>query len=216
MADPTPRAGARTPRSGRRQLEVAAASAWESLVNTHVLHALNLVGLMGEHFDYTEAIERYLREMGVSGSMAASVRNRALVKLERVSPEELEGPARPRSEEGRGPWPLRRLGSVIRGLRDRVRGNEEVDEVLELAFARAEEGVMSTHIRHAVAFAELLREQLPAARAIQEYVSAVDLAGCRAQTVTHRAMAEIADSHLPDPDRDGIPGYIPGGRGGDA
>lgn len=198
----------RLPKPVRRRLELAAAAAWEALVDTHVRHALNLVGLMGEHFAYEQAIERYVKEMGLSSPMAASVRNRALVQLEGVSSEKLDlGPQG--SGNGGRSWPIRRIGSVVREIRDRVRGNEEVDEVLKLAFARAEEGVMAVHIGHAVAFAELLEDVLPPERAVQEYVGAVDLSGCRAQAVLGRAMAQLADTSLPDLDGDGIPGFIP-------
>ena len=203
----------RLDKAGRRRLELAAAAAWESLVTTHVQHALNLVGLMGEHLGYGDAIERYVKEMGLSASMAAAVRNRALVQLEGVSSTELELVGGPRGEADgqRRAWPIRQLGSVVREIRTRVMGNEEVDEVLKLAFARAEEGVMTTHVAQAVAFAELLEEALGPERAIREYVGAVDLAGCRAQAVLGRAMAQLADSMLPDLDGDGIPGYIPRG-----
>ncbi|HUH12838.1 MAG TPA: hypothetical protein VMK65_06995 [Longimicrobiales bacterium] len=203
----------RLAKPARRRLELAAAAAWESLVKTHVQHSLNLVGLMGEHLSYDDAIERYVKEMGLSASMASAVRNRALVQLEAVSSERLDmvgGP--PDGAEGpRRTWPMRQLNSVVREIRTRVMGNEEVDEVLKLAFARAEEGVMTTHVEQAVAFAELLEEAVGPERAIREYVGAVDLAGCRAQAVLGRAMARLADSTLPDLDGDGIPGYIPRG-----
>lgn len=211
MAGPPGLNVTRLSKPARRRLELATAAAWESLVDTHVQHALNLVGLMGEHLSYSDAIERYVKELGLSSTMAAAVRNRALVQLESASSTELEAVGGPQPEGERRAWPLRQLGSVVREIRTRVVGNEEVDDVLKLAFARAEEGVMSTHITQAVAFAELLEEVVGPERAIREYVGAVDLSGCRGQAVLGRAMARLADSTLPDLDGDGIPGYIPRG-----
>lgn len=212
MSSPTPLGGPRLSQSVRRRLELTAAGAWEALVKTHVRHALQLVPLVEDDLTYDEVIERYVREMGLTGAMGAAVRNRVLVSLEGVPESEFIGAATAHAAEiGAERSPIRRFRSMVRGLRDRLRRNDEVEGVLGLAFARAEEGVMDTHQRHAVAFAELLADYLPPPRAIREYADAVGLEGCRARSVSQRAMARLAELHLPDPDHDGIPGHVPGG-----
>ena len=191
----------RLPESIRRRLEVATAMAWESLVEAHVAHALQFIALLREHLPLQESIARYLSEMDMEDSMATAVRTRALVSLEGSG--EAENP-RARvvgaGKEDAGPesdgWRRFRPDVMVREARQRQRRNDEVEALIQLAIARAEEGVITTHVDNAITFAALLGEFLPLARAVQHYLGAVALSGGRAQAVYQRTMARLADVHL--------------------
>lgn len=190
----TPR---RLPEGVRRRLEVTTAMAWEALVEAHTRYALHFVALLGGRLDLRETLDRYLREMRLPESMAASVRTRVLVSLEDVEP--VTGPGLPIEQEDAGDegWRRFRPGILMRGVKERRRRDEAAEAVIKLALARAEEGVILTHVDNALSFAALLDPYLPLDRAVAEYVDAMELVGGRAQAVFQRAMARLAEVHLP-------------------
>ena len=192
----------RLPDTVRRRLEVATAMAWENLVDTHVVHASQFIQLVAERLNLEEALARYLLEMDLGDSMAAAARTRVLVAIEEDTrggdPEAVALRSRQddASDEIEG-WRRFRPDVVMKGVRERQRRQDEADTLVELALARAEEGVISTHVDNAITFAALLDEHLPLAGAVQQYLGAVDLSGGRAQAVFQRTMARLAEVHLP-------------------
>jgi hypothetical protein len=96
-------------------------------------------------------------------------------------------------EEG---WRRFMPDAVVRGVRERQRRSEEVERTVQLALARAEESLIRTHVENAISFAALLDSHLPLDRAVQQYLGAVLLTGCRGQVVFQRTMARLADVHL--------------------
>jgi len=212
MPAPGRRTPRRLPEAVRRRLEVASATAWESLVEAHASHALRLIALLADRLPFDEAVTRYLREMEVSETMAAAVRNRVLVALEdaerpddsrpslqlfAASGEEEsqgDGEAATRPAEG---WRRFRPDVLMRGLKERHRRQDETEGWIRLAIARAEEGIISTHVDNAITFAALLDPHMPLERAIEEYNNALGLTGPRAQAVLQRAMARLAEARLP-------------------
>ncbi len=191
--------GPRVPQSLRRRLDLATASAWEALVAAHVRQAAHLITLIGEHWSYKRAIDRYLDAMAVTGPMAAAVRNRVLVGIEESAGTAAESPElSAAADRSSGFRPMAKIRSAARGIRDRVRGgDEEIDRLLGLVFGRAEEYIMATHVGYAVTFAELLDEHMSLDEAVKEYVDVVGLEGCRGQAVSQRAMYRIAEQRLP-------------------
>jgi hypothetical protein len=204
----------------RRKLEVTSAMAWEALVDTHVDQAGQFVTLVADFWPLEDSLPRYLREMDLDETMATAIRTRVLMHFETdggdVAGADID-PAAPASARpaGRPPrrftddfdfddtddpagWSLlRQPQRVVRGVLARQRRNEEMDRVVQLALARAEEHVIRTHVENAIGFVALLEEELPLGRAVQQYLGAVRLAGGRAQTVFQRTMARLADVHLP-------------------
>ncbi|HEX7089232.1 MAG TPA: hypothetical protein VF192_03805 [Longimicrobiales bacterium] len=213
MPAPGPRTPRRLPEAVRRRLEVASATAWESLVEAHASHALRLIALLADRLPFDEAVTRYLREMEVSETMAAAVRNRVLVALEDAARPDDSRPslqlfAAPREEEEpheegnaatrlAAGWRRFRPDVLMRGLKERHRRHDETEGWIRLAIARAEEGIISTHVDNAITFAALLDPHMPLERAIEEYNGALGLAGPRAQAVLQRAMARLAEARLP-------------------
>lgn len=187
----------RLPDSVRRRLEVATAMAWESLAETHVAQATSFVHLLGDRLPLEESLTRYLLEMDLGDSMASSVRTRVLVALEgedqNIVAEGREGEDED-EEEG---WRRFRPDVVMRGVMERQRRQDVIESWIQLALARAEENLITTHVDNAITFAALLEDHLPLDRGVQQYLDAVSLTGSRAQAVFQRTMARLADVHLP-------------------
>jgi hypothetical protein len=205
---PVPRRN--TPRhlgeSMRRKLEVASAMAWEALVETHVEQATHFVALLSGYLPLEEALPRYLRESDLGETMATAIRTRVLMRFEEQDGGESHTPAapfsarpatRPAASSDDGWALLRQSQRVVEGVRLRQRRNEEMDRIILLSLARAEEHLIRTHVENAIGFVALLQEQLSLDRSVQQYLGAVGLAGGRAQAVFQRTMAKLADVHLP-------------------
>jgi len=204
----------RLPETIRRRVEVATAMAWESLVDTHVLHAGYFVQLLGPALSLEEALARYLLEMDLGESVTTAVRTRVLVAIEADLGEEAgeaggDGDAPPAAggsegepgddSDGDDGWRRFRPDRVVQSVRRRQRRLDQIESWVSLALARAEEAVITTHVENAITFAALLDELLPLDGAVQHYLSAVRLTGGRAQVVHQRTMARLADVHLPLP-----------------
>jgi len=212
MPAPGPRTPRRLPETVRRRLEVASATAWEALVEAHTSHALQLIALLADRLPFDDAVARYLREMEVSETMAAAVRNRVLVALEdaerpddtrpslqlfATTGEAQEAPEESDADGASEGWRRFRPDVLMRGLKERHRRHDETEAWIRLAIARAEEGIISTHVDNAITFAALLEPHMPLERAVEEYNGALRLTGARAQAVHQRAMARLAEAHLP-------------------
>lgn len=199
-----PLSSRRLPPSLRRQLEVAAATAWEALVEVHSGHALRFIALMSDRLDFDAAVGRYLDEMDLRDPMASAIRSRVLVAVEDALEDRDGRPTLPRpeaepgeAEEGKG---LRRFrpDRVVEGIARRVRAAEAVEQWVALAVARAEEGVVRAHVDNALVFAALLRDHRSLNDAVEDYLEVMRVSGGRAQSVHQRAMAKLADLHLGD------------------
>jgi hypothetical protein len=202
MATPRRNTPRRLGESMRRKLEVASAMAWEALVDTHVEQATQFVALLSGYLPVEEALPRYLREADLGETMATAIRTRVLMRFEEQGGSDAEppsrAPARPSLTTDDDGWTLLRQSQrVVEGVRLRQRRNEEIDRIILLALARAEENLIRTHVENAIGFVALLQEQLSLDRSVQQYLGAVGLAGGRAQAVFQRTMAKLADVHLP-------------------
>lgn len=192
----------------RRQLEVAAATSWEALVEVHTGHALRFVALMAAHMDFSDAVDRYLDELDIREPMGSAVRSRVLVALEHAVEEDPDrpslraygGPAPPEQEgQAENERGLRRFRPdvLMKGLARKVRETEALDEWVSLAVARAEEGAIKAHVDNAVVFTALLREHAPMDEAVDDYLELMRVGGARAQSIHQRTMARLAELHLP-------------------
>ena len=198
----TPRTTSRKlPDTVRRRLEIATAMAWESLVETHVEQATQFVNLLSERLPLEDTLTRYLLEMDMADSMASAVRTRVLVTLESDEPADRASEATTPAEVGEDEegWRRFRPDVMMRGVMERQRRNDETEHWIQLALARAEEKLITTHVDNAITFAALLEEHLPFDRGVRQYLEAVALTGSRSQAVVQRTMARLADVHLPLP-----------------
>ena len=180
--------------------------AWEALVEAHIQQALEFISLFEGRLTLEEALTRYIREMDMGETMAAAVRTRVLVTLEDDDPNAIETAVPLRGdddedapdaqEEGEG-WRRFRPDVVMRGVLERQRNREEIERMVELAIARAEEAVIGTHVDNAITFAALLEDSGALSRGVEQYIASLNVAGGRGQAVLQRTMARLADVHLP-------------------
>lgn len=190
----------RTPEPVRRQLEVAAAAAWESVVDAHAVSAARFVGLTHPRLPFDDALDRYLSEVDVREPMASAIRSRVLTRMGSAPPVGGEASADDvpaESESDGGGLKRFRPDILAKGLARKVRETEAFEETVRLAIARAEEGVLLAHIENAVGFTTIVRGHLALDEAIEDYIDLMRITGGRAQSVYQRAMARLADVHLP-------------------
>lgn len=195
----------RLPDAVRHRLDVATAMAWEALVDTHVTQALEFIGLFEDRLPLEESLTRYIKEMDMSETMGAAVRTRSLVALDQqvatddgaVSIHGTEpGDEDIGADDDEG-WKRFKPGAVMRGVLERQRKHEEIERMVELAIARAEEEVIKTHVDNAITFAALLEDSGALSRGVEQYIASLNVVGGRGQAVLQRTMARLADVHLP-------------------
>ena len=198
----------RLPETVRHRIEVAAAMAWEALVEAHSTQAREFVALFEDLMPIDEALLRYLRDMDLGDTMVAAVRTRVLVGIEDAQNSRVQEPltirpdadiAGDNNDEDR--WRRFRPDVMMRGVIERQKKNEEADRLIELAIARAEEEIIKTHVDNAITFAALLDEFGPLSRGVEHYIAVMNIVGGRGQAVLQRTMARLADVHLPAPRR---------------
>jgi hypothetical protein len=197
----------RIPEAVRRRLDMAAAAAWEAVVDAHVGNAIRFIALAAPRLSFHQAVNRYLSEMDVRDPMASAIRSRVLIRME----GELNEAGTSASEAPpTGSAGLKRFRPdvVARGIARKVRETEAFEERVRLAIARAEEGVLLAHIENAVAFTEIVQEYQGLDEGVEDYIDLMRITGGRAQSVYQRAMARLADLYLPPrepPDAAGTP-----------
>lgn len=205
MPAPNPLTTMRLPSAVRRRLDVAAAAAHEALVDAHAQEALRLVAIVASDWSFSEALSYYFDELSITGQLATSVRNRALVRLEEERRFDAEEPSMVRrqpggdddgDEDGRSTWDRLRPDRIIREMRQRQHRHGETERLAQLVLAQAEEAMLVVHVDNALDFVGLLDDEMSPDRAVSYYVDDIGVSGCRAQAVVQRAMARIADATL--------------------
>lgn len=194
------------PEAVRHRLEVAAAMAWEALVDAHIAEALEFITLFENRMTLEESLTRYIREMDMGDTMGSAVRTGVLVTIEANVGREAQ-PVPIRSGEDAGEtdveaddedgWRRFRPDVVMRGVFERQREKEEIERLVELAIARAEEAVITTHVDNAITFAALLEDSGSLSKGVEQYIAALHVVGGRGQAVLQRTMARLAEVHLP-------------------
>lgn len=176
----------------RTKLQVVYAKAFEALAETYSLQAAGFVRRLEGRLTFDDALDRYFREIPVPEPMRETVRARALIAL---NPQ-----AEPEPESGESDsWPFLRPDLVVEAFRRRAQYVEEVNLTARLAASVAEEAVAATHVRMALAVAEVLGAELPPDEAVMHYVRTFDLPSLTAQMIFQRALAQLADRARPVP-----------------
>lgn len=204
MPAPSPLTTLRLPSAVRRHLDVATAGAQEALIEAHAEEALRLVAIVADDWSFAEALNYYLDEMSITGGVATSVRNRALVRLEEERRFDASHPSMLAGgdlggdghREGRSMWRRLRPDRLVKEIRERQSRHVETERLAQLVLAQAEEAMLHVHVDNALDFAALLDDEMSPDRAVSYYVDALGVTGCRAQAVVQRAMARVADALL--------------------
>jgi hypothetical protein len=168
----------------RLRLQVLFARAWEALADTYQVQAAEFVRRLRAQLPLDEALDRYFREVGVPAAMTDTVRARALIGLaplieDSVEPEESPAPG----------WSPLRPDRLIGAIRRRAQYVEETNLECRLAASIADEAVATTHVRMALAIAELLADECPPDESIMHYVRSFNLPALDAQIIFRRTMA---------------------------
>ena len=214
MPAPSPLTTMRLPSAIRRHLDVAIAGAQEALIDAHAEEALRLVTMVGDDWSFDEAVDYYFDELSITGPLASSIRNRALVRLEDDRRLDTSRPSLLRQEPGAtseegddaSGWRRLRPDRLVREMRQRQHRQGETERVAQLVLAQAEEAMLNVHVDNALDFVALLDDEMVADRAVSYYVDAIGVSGCRAQAVVQRAMVRVADAVLEphEPPRGGV------------
>ena len=204
----------RLPSAVRRHLDVATAGAQEALIEAHAVEALRLVAIVADDWSFSEALNYYFDELSISGPLATSIRNRALVRLEDERRLDASRPSMLRRQPGlaeddddeRSMWGRLRPDRLVREIRERQHRQGETERLAQLVLAQAEEAMLLVHVDNALDFVALLDEEMAPDRAVSYYVDAIGVSGCRAQAVVQRAMVRVADALLEphEPPRGGV------------
>jgi hypothetical protein len=190
----------RTPEPVRRKLEVAAAEAWEAVVDAHAVNAARFVGLTSHRLAFDDALDRYLSEMDVREPMTSAIRSRVLTRMEAAATIDTATTGhdeQPATEAAAGGLKRFRPDVLAKGIARKVRETEAFEETVALAIARAEEGVLLAHIENAVGFSTIVQDHLGLDEAVEDYIDLMRITGGRAQSVYQRTMARLADLRLP-------------------
>jgi hypothetical protein len=191
------------PETVRRRLEIATAMAWEAVVETHVANAQHFAAMMRGRLPLEDAIARYAGEMDVPGAVESAFSTRILAAADAFAGDD-DGPLAIPFDAGEDAgdtdsWRRFRPDVMVRSVLERQRRAEDDERWIQLLIARAEEGLILTHVENSVTFTALLEGHFAQDRAVLEYLDAMNLRGGRAQTVFQRAMARLADAYLPAP-----------------
>ena len=204
MPAPSPLTTLRLPSAVRRHLDVAAAGAQEALIEAHAEEALRLVSIVADDWSFAEALNYYFDELSITGPLATSIRNRALVRLDEERNLDATRPSMLRRHaEDAGPvaddrpmWRRLRPDRLVKDFRRRQNRQEETERLAQLVLAQAEEAMLHVHVDNALDFVALLDGEMAPDRAVSYYVDALGVTGCRAQAVVQRAMVRVADALL--------------------
>lgn len=205
MPAPNPLTTMRLPSALRRRLDVATAAAQAALIEAHAEEALRLVAIVADDWSFSETMTYYFDELSISGPLASSIRNRALVRLEDERRLDADQPSMLRRQPGdevedddddRFTWDSIRPDRLVRQVRRRQRRHAETERIALLVLAQAEEAMLNVHVDNALDFIALLDEEMSPDRAVSYYVDAIGVSGCRAQAVVQRTMVRVADALL--------------------
>lgn len=198
-----------TSRSLQRQIDLTTAVCQERLLATHVRHVLAMVDLVSDRMPFDDALDIYVRILRLTPEQARNIGSRALAELGRrgedavatvarsAAEPEAEAEEEEKAQEGLGA----RSEALFSRLRRRVRGRvqEELRERINLAAARAEDGILQTHVHNGLTFARALSAELSASESIELYLETMMLPEGLADVVYNRALSIIAEQVLPPP-----------------
>ena len=187
----------RLPPELERRLDRAEATAREAITDVHANLALDLVAILAPRMPFDEAISRYLESLRLEGEEREAVGTRAVALMDE---SDLKEDVQREAQRGAGwDWRYATPPGVLRYVRRQKKRSDEEELWLELAAARAEETLVDAHMRHALAFVELMEEHAHAdpTRALAHYVERLQVPELRARIVYQRVLARLAENLLP-------------------
>ncbi|MGH7459160.1 MAG: hypothetical protein ACREKN_08815 [Longimicrobiaceae bacterium] len=202
-------------RAAERQIDLTTAVCQERLLATHVRHVLALVDLVSEDLPFDNALDIYVRILGLTTEQARNIGSRALASLgsrgavpefdDSVFDLAAEEPAERAIEEPGGSRSDRLFSRLRRRIRGRVQDNLRTR--IDLAAARAETALLEQHVRNSLTFVKALRdEEVEDPEAVELYLETMALPDGPADVIYNRALAVIARDALPPLPNEGAAG----------
>ena len=168
----------------RLRLQLAFARALEALADTYQDQAAEFVRRLKSRLSVDEALERYFHEVGVPAAIEETVRSRALISLAGL----IENPPHPERQA-----PSWTVLHPVEALRRRMQHVEATNLDCRLAASMSDEAVAATHVRSALATAEVLASEVTPDEAIMHYVRTFNLPAVDGQVIIRKAMAQWAE-----------------------
>lgn len=198
-------------RSLQRQVDLTTAVCQERLLATHVRHVLALVDLVSDRLAFDDALDIYVRILGLTPEQARNIGSRALAELGRRGgsptppPSTPQPVAEPEPEEVPSGAGQGRSDALFARLRRRVRGRveDELRDRINLSAARTEDALLETHVENALMFRRALADETTAPEAVEMYLETMMLPEGFADVIYNRALRTIADQVLPP-----VPGEV--------
>lgn len=192
-------------RSLQRQVDLTTAVCQERLLATHVRHVLGLVGLVADRLPFDDALDIYVRILGLTPEQARNIGSRALAEIGRrgarppTPAPAAATPAETEPEDEPSVTTSGRSDALFSRLRRRVRGRvqDELRDRINLAAARTEDALLETHVENALIFKKALAQDLSAPEAIELYLETMLLPEGTADVIYNRSLRIIADKVLP-------------------
>ena len=177
-----------------RELQVAGAVARESLLQTHVTRALELIELAGNRVSVMRMLDIYTRVNSLSQTDAEVVANRLLAVIGRRSGK-TETPAVYVEGEDDVPSDKRLFGVV----RDRLKGRRMHDlrRLVELHSGSTQAALLDIHVRHGQRFVDLLAETHAINEALRVYAELVEVPRNMTDALYIYVLDRLANDELP-------------------
>ena len=196
-------------RSLQRQVDLTTAVCQERLLATHVRHVLALVDLVADRLPFDDALDIYVRILGLTPEQARNIGSRALAELGRRGGRPAPAPApapEPEPAEEPSATSSGRSDALFSRLRRRVRGRvqDELRERINLAAARTEDSLLETHVENALVFRKALAEELSPPEAVEMYLETMMLPEGVSDVIYNRALRLLADQLLPPVPNDAV------------
>lgn len=194
-------------RALQRQIDLTTAVCQERLLATHVRHVLGMVHLVSDRLPFDDALDIYVRILHLNPEQARNVGSRALAALGRrnglpdvedfsyAADEVPEEDPRPRTDDAtRG-----RSEAVFGRLRRRIRGrvHDDLRNRINLAAARAEDDLFTTHVENSLMFGKALHDQMAVPEAVELYLETMAIPEGFGDVIYNRALRTVADEVLP-------------------
>lgn len=158
----------------RRELEVAAAVARESVMQFHVTNAIRFIELADERVSAVRMLEIYLRLHRIDDAPAELLAYRVLAALGQRSSR--NGIAPNYFVEGEQPGEYDNTRSLFRIVKNRLRGrvHHDLRRTVEIATGSTQVALLELHVSHALRFVQALSATHSIAEAAALYA---DMAG---------------------------------------
>lgn len=188
----------------QRQVDLTTAVCQERLLSTHVRHVIALVDLVAGKLPFDSALDIYVRMLRLSPEQARNIGSRALATLGTRTgfhrgEAEAEALDEVRDEERDDQAGVGRFDAMFSRVRRRIKGrvHEDLRHRINLAGARAEDGMLETHVENSKLFARALGDELSLPDAVELYLDTMSIPEGVSDVIFNRVLREIADRELP-------------------